>query len=236
MGKAGRDDTPLTASMKFAFWIVLLSATSVAAQRTFELKNASKYFDIKVQVSKCDADYCSGKAAFSFYKKGGSTPYQVIDLPDTEIQLENDGKPLVNDTLLYDEQSVVNVDDYNFDGMEDVAISTGSNGSYGMPSYNIYLSSRAAGKFVYNAPLSKLGGHLGMFTVDKKNRTLETFDKSGCCWHITERYKVINDRPVKIFEEVEDATNPNSSRMKITTKTLVSGKWKTSVRYEKVEQ
>lgn len=223
--------------MKLAILIFLFAATSVTAQRTFELKNASKYFDIKVQVAKCDNEYCSGRATFSFYKKGGETPYQVINLPDTEIQLENNGKPLVNNTLLYDEQSVVNVDDYNFDGMEDVAICTGSSGSYGMPAYNIYLSSRAAGKFVYNAPLSKLGSHLGMFTVDKKGKTLETFDKSGCCWHITERYKVVNDKPVKIFEQVEDATaNPNGKKVKITTKTLVSGKWKTSVRYEKLDQ
>ena len=159
----------------------------------------------------------------------------MIDLPDTLVQLETGGKPLVNDTLLYDEQSVIDVDDYNFDGMEDVAICTGGNGSYGMPSYNVYLSSRAAGKFVYNAALSKLGSHLGMFTVDKKNKTIETFDKDGCCWHITERYKVINDRPVKVFEEVEDATaDPNGKRIKVTTKTLVSSKWKTSVRYEKI--
>src|SRR6476469_4577426 len=223
--------------MKAILLIILVTATSIAAQRTFDLKNASKYFDVKVRVAKCDDDYCSGRATFSFYKKGSSTPYQVIDLPDTLVQLETGGKPLVNDTLLYDEQSVIDVDDYNFDGMEDVAICTGGNGSYGMPSYNVYLSSRAAGKFVYNAALSKLGSHLGMFTVDKKNKTLETFDKDGCCWHITERYKVVNDRPIKVFEEVEDATaDPNGKRIKVTTKTLVSSKWKTSVRYEKAEQ
>jgi hypothetical protein len=227
----------MTDALILAFLVSLIAATSIAAQKTFELKNASKYFDVKVQVAKCDDEYCSGPATFSFYKKGSSTPYQVINLPDTQIQLETGGEPLVNDTLLYDEQSVINVDDYNFDGMEDVALCTGSNGSYGMPAYNIYLSSRAAGKFVYNTALSKLGSHLGMLTVDKKNKTLETFDKSGCCWHITERYKVVNDRPVKVFEEVEDATvNPNSGRVKVTTKTLVSGKWKTRVRYEKLER
>ena len=217
-------------------FIALLAGTT-SAQREFELKNASKHFDIKIRVAKCDDEYCSGKASFSFSRKGEPMPYQVIDLPDTLIQLESNGKPLVNDTLLYDEQSVVDIGDYNFDGMEDVAICNGQNGSYGMPSYNIYLSSRAAGKFVYNAALSKLGGHLGMFTVDKKNKTLETFDKDGCCWHITERYKVVSDRPVKVFEEVEDATaDTNSKRVKVTTKQLVAGKWKTSVRYEKMEQ
>jgi hypothetical protein len=235
MGKAGRNDASTGVTMKSALLIILITATSIAAQKTFELKNASKYFDVKVRVAKCDDEYCSGRATFSFYKKESSTPYQVIDLPDTQIQLESGGNPLVNDTLLYDEQSVIDIGDYNFDGMEDIAICSGSNGSYGMPSYNIYLSSRAAGKFVYDPALSRLGRHLGMFTVDKKNKTLETFDKSGCCWHITERYKVVQGRPVKVFEEVEDATvNPNSGRVKVTTKTFVAGKWKTSVRYEKI--
>jgi hypothetical protein len=223
--------------MKTSIFLLLVLASSVFAQKTFELKNASKYFDIKIRVAKCDDEFCRGPATFGFYKKGLTAPYQLINLPRTLIQLGNNGKPLVNDTLLYDEQSVVNVGDFNFDGMEDIALCDGENGSYGGPSYRVYLSSKIGGKFVYSAALSKLGSHLGMFTIDKKNKTLETFDKSGCCWHITERYKVINDRPVKVFEEVEDATaDPNGKRVKVTTKKLLAGKWKTSVRYEKAEQ
>jgi len=218
--------------MRVSVLILLLIASPAVAQKTFDLKNASKYFDIKVRVATCDDEFCRGKATFSFYKKGVSAPYQVINLPDTLVQLEDEGKPLVNVNLLYDKQSVINVGDFNFDGMEDIALCDGANGSYGGPSYRIYLSSRSAGRFVFNKALTNLGGHLAMFTVDKKNKTLETFDKSGCCWHITERYKVVNDRPVKVFEEVEDATSASSSKVKITTKRLVAGKWKTSVRYE----
>jgi len=172
--------------MKYVLLAILIAASSAAAQKTFELKNASKYFDIKVHVAECDEEFCRGKATFSFYKKGTSAPYQEISLSNTLVQLENAGKPIVNVNLLYDAQSVVNVGDFNFDGMEDIALCDGEDGSYGGPSYRVYLSSRAAGKFVFNKPLTDLGRHLGMFTVDKKNKTLETFDKDGCCWHITE--------------------------------------------------
>lgn len=216
--------------------LVLLLSMTAFAQHKFELNNASKYFDIKVNVATCDESYCSGKATFSFYKKGGTTPYQVINLPDTQIQLGDGGKPLTNVTMLYDNQSVVNVDDYNFDGMEDVAICDGANGSYGGPSYRIYLSSKAAGKFVYNAAFSKLASHLGMFTVDKDKKTIETFDKDGCCWHITERYDVVGGIPRKIFEEVEDATIQDEKKVKVTTKRRVSGAWKVSVKYVKREE
>jgi hypothetical protein len=216
--------------------LILIFAASSFAQKTFELNDTSKYFDIKVKVAKCDDEYCSGKATFSFYKKGGKSAYQVISLPDTLIQLEEGGKPLTNVTVLYDKQSVVDIDDYNFDGMEDVAICDGANGSYGGPSYRIYLSSKAAKQFIYNPAFTALGKHLGMFTVNKDKKLLETFDKSGCCWHITERYDVVGGKPRKVFEMVEDATISDETKIKITTKTLVKGRWKASVKYIKREE
>ncbi|MBX7062187.1 MAG: hypothetical protein K1X52_11045 [Pyrinomonadaceae bacterium] len=214
---------------------LLAGSAGVFSQTSFDIKNASKYFDVKVEVATCDEHSCTGEAKFSFYKKNSPTPYQVIELADTYVQLD-DGKPLVNVTRLYDDQSVINVGDYNFDGMEDVAICNGTNGSYNGPSYDVYLSNRRQKKFVYSEAFTLLGSHLGMFEVNKKAKTLETFDKSGCCWHITERYKVVRDEPIKIFEMVEDATTGIDDRVKITTKTLVRGKWKTSVRYEKMKQ
>lgn len=112
--------------------------------------------------------------------------------------------------------------------MDDIAICDGANGSYGMPSYRIYLSSKAAKKFVYNAAFSRLGTHLGMFEIDKTKKVLRTFDKSGCCWHITEEFAVVAGRPKKVFEETEDATIADETKVLITTKKLVGGRWLTS--------
>ena len=62
-------------------------------------------------------------------------------------------------------------------------------------------------------------------------------DKSGCCWHVVEEYRVINNRPVKVFVEEEDLgfydEKSNESIVKITTKRLVKGKWQIKVRYIK---
>ena len=114
--------------------------------------------------------------------------------------------------------------------MEDVALCEGTQGSYGMPSYQVYLSSRTAGKFVYDKKFSALGKHLGMFTVDKEKKLLRTFDKSGCCWHITEEFSVVNNAPKKVFEEVEDAAFAEATKIKTITKKLVNGKWQTKVK------
>ena len=84
-------------------------------------------------------------------------------------------------------------------------------------------------------PFSELGQKLGMFEVDKQKKVLRTFDKSGCCWHVTEEYSVVNNRPVKVFVEEEDATIPDETKVKITTKMLVNGKWQTKVKYVKRE-
>ncbi|HSS22348.1 MAG TPA: hypothetical protein VLL54_19915 [Pyrinomonadaceae bacterium] len=218
---------------KVLILILFLAPSLYAQQRTFNLEGASKYFAIKIVVSKCDDDSCSGKATFSFHKKGDAKPYQVISLPDTYVDI-SEGQPAVNETLLYDKQSVLTIDDFNFDGMEDVAICDGQNGSYGMPSFNVYLSSRAAGKFIYNRAFSELAHHLGMFEVDKKAKTLKTFDKSGCCYHITERYEVVNNRPVKVFVFEEDATRLGKYEGKVilTTKKFAGGRWTTTVKVE----
>ncbi|MEZ5347342.1 MAG: hypothetical protein R2681_17475 [Pyrinomonadaceae bacterium] len=220
---------------KLLVLVMFVFCSTAAAREDFEIKNASDYFDIKISVAECDEYACTGEATFSFYKKGGKTPYQVIRLPETYVQLDESGNPNVNKTLLYDEQSVVNIGDFNFDGMEDVAICDGTNGSYNGPSYRVYLSSRAAKKFVFDSAFSALGKHLGMFEVDTARKVLRTFDKSGCCWHVTEEFSVVKGRPVKVLVVEEDATIADETKVKVTTKKLVGGKWNSSVKYVKRE-
>lgn len=220
----------------FSFYKTIPDDKITNGQKTFELKDASKYFDIKISVESCEDGFCGGMAMFSFYKKGSNSAYQVIKMKDTQIQLDESGNAQANISMLYDNQSVVNIDDFNFDGIEDIAICDGANGSYGGPSYQIYLSSKSAGKFVHNEKFSELGTHLGMFTVDKKKKVLRIFDKSGCCWHVTEEYAVVNNRPVKIFVQEEDATIADEKKVKITTKNLVKGKWQTKVKFIKRDE
>lgn len=208
---------------------------SLFAEHRFEITNASKFFDIRITVTGCENGFCRGRSRFEFFKKGILRPYQTIEHNDTLIQLDDEGVPPVNVSLLYDMQSVINIGDFNFDGMEDVAICDGENGSYGGPSYRVYLSSRKAGKFVFDQAFTRLGYHLGMFTVDAKKKRLRIFDKSGFCWHVTEEYAVVGGRPVKVFREVEDATIPDEAKVKIVTRRLLKGKWKETVRYVKRE-
>jgi hypothetical protein len=211
------------------FIIIAAFALGVQAQHSFEINNASKYFNVKVDASKCDSNECTGPTTFAFLKKDALKPYQVITLPETYIDISPLNKLPANTAVPYDEQSVLRLDDFNFDGMDDIALCNGRNGSYGASSYDIFLSDRRSGKFIRNRAMTGIADRLSMFDVLKDKKLLETFDKSGCCWHIVQRYKVVGNRPVLIFEEVEDAMN--GERVKTTTKALVSGRWKKTVKY-----
>jgi hypothetical protein len=203
------------------------------AQVKFDVKKASKTYDVLIEVEKCEDKICEGKVTYTLFKKGTRVPFQVFKLDDTSFMLGPKDEPSVNVTRLYDEQSAVSFSDYNFDGLEDLSLCDGRNGGYGMPSYQIYLFSRRLNKFVHSAEFTELSqaGRLGMFERDSRRKRLRTSSKSGCCLHMTEEFVVVNNRPKKVFEVVEDATIANEKKVKITTKRLVNGRWRTTVKY-----
>jgi hypothetical protein len=73
-----------------------------------------------------------------------------------------------------------------------------------------------------------------MFEVDKTKKMLMKSSKSGCCWHRTEGFSVLSNRPRKVYELTEDATGADGKWVRITTKRLVGGKWRTASRREKI--
>jgi len=221
------------------FFSILLFSTCAFAQIKFEVKNASKLYDVLIEVEKCEDKICEGKVTYTLFKKNSKQAFQAFKLDDTDFMLGDNDKPSVNVTRLYDEQSAVSFSDYNFDGIEDLSLCDGSNGGYGMPSYQIYLFSLRAKKFIHNEPFTELSqeGRLGMFEADAKRKRLRTFSKSGCCLHVTEEFAVVNNQPKKVLEVVEDATIADEKRVKITTKRLVNGHWQRTVKYvARVEQ
>jgi hypothetical protein len=205
----------------------LTASLSISAQETFLLKNASKNFDIKIKIEKCEDDICEGKATVYLMRKNKTAPFQTIQIPGMYLELGENKKPTANLIELYGENnSGIVFDDFNFDGVEDLALRTGNDGSYGGPSYDILLATKPSNKFVKNMALTNLASeNLGLFTVDKRAKTIETFNKSGCCWHQTTRYRIVNNRPQKIYVFTEDALG-DGVKMRLITEKLVGGKWR----------
>ena len=205
---------------------LLVLGITAQAQRHFRLNDASKHFDVRIEVGSCDlgdSGMCS-PLIITFYRKHASRAFQTIRLAETIME---DSTPKANVINLYDDQSVINFGDFNFDGAEDVAICDGPNGGYGGPSYQVYLYSSSKQRFVRSPVFTRLaqGVSLGMFTTDKKKKIHYVFLKSGCCWHQTEGYDVYRGHPRKIYEFTEDAMIGDGV-VRITTMKLIRGRWR----------
>jgi uncharacterized protein len=195
----------------------------------YRVTDASKYFDfvVRMQAHAFDAgdDTREGPGRVMVFTKGAAKPLQTIEMDNIFVSLDKGGKPLVNTAPLYDYQGVINVGDFNFDGHEDFAIQNGNHGSYGGPSYSVYLYSTGQSRFVFSAALSGLIEEtLGFFGVDGKRKRLSTFAKDGCCYHESVEYAVVGDRPVPVSRVVEDATK-SERWVYVSRQRMVNGRW-----------
>jgi len=213
--------------------LLLCSAVNLFASETFLFKNASKNFDVKIEIEKCEKEVCHSAARVYLLRKNQTRVFQSIQMPEMYLHIGADKKATQNLTELYGENhGGVHFEDFNFDGAEDLALRNGSNGVYGADSHDVLLFSKATGKFVKNAVLTELASENdGLFTIDKKQKTLETSTKNGCCWYQIVRYGIVNNRPVKIYVFTEDMANGDKSTS--TTEMLVNGKWRKTVKTSK---
>ncbi|HEX6622916.1 MAG TPA: hypothetical protein VF064_04340 [Pyrinomonadaceae bacterium] len=219
---------------------------SFAQGEEFRIERASKKYDLAVRVEECggpeqrdDPDTCGGPARVSFYRKGAKTPFQTLRLPNVEIYREtlaHNPQTSAKPRRLYAEEYGFVFDDFDFDGAEDLAICNGRNSGYGGPSYSVFLFDAKTRKFVENRRLSALaeGAYLGLFFPDKKKKQLVAHSKSGCCYHETEKYKVVNNRPVLVEKITEQATGRDDGAFDVVTTTSrrVGHRWITRVKRE----
>ena len=162
--------------MKLLTLCLLLSGAALG-QTTFRLNDASKFVDVELDVGTCAEDRggLCGPLKVSFYRKDKTRAFQTITLPRTNMW---DPVPKANITRRYDDQSVINLGDFNFDGFDDVAICDGTSGGYGMPSYRVFLFSRTRKRFVFSRSFTRMNaGGLGMFETDRK-RGCTTFSQN----------------------------------------------------------
>lgn len=210
--------------------LVIATVSTVSHAATFQINDGSVLYDAQLIVKNCDKDECSGSAKIMLFKKGNKRVFQTLTSNDLNFYLDKAHQPSVNIIQLYDEQSPLIFDDFNFDGQQDLAIRNGNESSYGGPSYDVYVFNKTRQQFVMSSELTKLAiESLGMFQTDDTRKRLITFAKSGCCFHVTSEYAVIPNKGIKLVHEVtEDATGAGE-QVKVTTKSynLHTKKWHT---------
>ena len=182
--------------------------TTAPTGEPLRLDRASPRYDFLLALDEpCSEQTCEGSGSLTVLHKATGKPLQIIGLPGVFLSRSDSGEPLVNSAQLYEYQGVINVGDFNFDGAEDFAVQNGNRGSYGGPSYDVFVYDQHQQAFRYARAMSELiASTRGFFSVDTSAQRLETFAKSGCCWHRTSRYRVESNVPREVWRMTEDAT------------------------------
>jgi hypothetical protein len=211
-------------------------ATTTAASSLTEYRftHVSHAYDFIVRLDAKVPDgldgYREGPGQVLVFRKGSAQALQTITVENLFFALDEKGDPLTNKAPLYGDQGLLNVGDFNFDGYQDFAIQTGHEGSYGGPTYSVYLYNPAKTRFELSEPLSSvIEETLGFFQVDTQHKHLITLAKSGCCYHETTKYAVVHNIPVPVSRIIEDATGLDGY-VKVTRERRVDGKWQRTTR------
>jgi hypothetical protein len=203
-----------------------LDATLKAYQGVvFQLKKTSKKYDIIVYVKSCEDTYCEGSGKIELYEKGTTHLVQTFPMNELYVELSQGGKVIEGVNQMYGDNGAVIMDDFNFDGTEDLAIRDGNYGAYGGPSFNVFVYHSTKKKSVKSEDLTELAStNLGFFDVDRKEKRLTTFSKDGCCWHIATKYAIDKKKGlIKVYETIEDGTH--EGYIISTERKLIKNQW-----------
>lgn len=184
-------------------------AFAASARRNYDVQDFSERYRATLEVQDNDEVFRAG--IVRVFARGSATP--LIEVASPELVLDTDpkgGKVKANvQQLPYGEQSVLIYEDFNFDGIKDLALMDGQNSCYHGPSYQVYLGS--ADGFEASPGFTELAqSNCGLFEVDAQAREIRTMSKDGCCWHQFAIYSVRDGEPLLEREIVEDATGASS--------------------------
>jgi hypothetical protein len=202
----------------------------------FEIRHASALYDFELSLrDDCDSDVllgglCEAPGDLLIRQKAGGAPLQHLKLEHVDVAIDARGEPLVNSSALYDDQGTLQVGDFNFDGHEDLAVQDSEQGPSGGPTFDVFLFDPKTDQFVPSEALSELTRTtLGFFRVDPEHKRLTTLAKSGCCYHVTEQYRVAHGEPVLVSRVTEDAQGEHD--IVETTERLAGARWATTTRH-----
>lgn len=202
------------------------------AQTEYLVNNFSDKYYARIFVD-ADGDKHFPSGVVKVYSSSKNEKLIEISSNYIDLNLNEDGSVRTNvKEMPYGEQSVIIYEDFNFDGVKDLAIMDGPNSCYGDPSFQIYLDLND--ELVLNQDFTALAQYYcGMFGVNSASKTLSTMTKSGCCHHEYSTFAVKNNKPVltDYFSKSIDRSGLMVNYVKGTTE---NGKY-TSKRYSVLE-
>lgn len=208
--------------------VLLLLSAIFNAQVAFEIPKLSSKYNMIANADRCTEKECFGKTRIDVYNREDGEKIQSIFSNDFKIDTDLNHKPLQDSV-----KNSVLINDFNFDGTQDLAVRNGE--INGKPIFDVYLFSDSLQQFVPDLQFSKLSySGNGMFSVDSARKRIITHEKKGCCYEVTLELQLLPDwglQKVYIFEV--DTSNPE----KVTTikSEFIDYKWFTNTKVYPVE-
>ena len=184
--------------------LLLLAGRPALGQQLYRVQEFSPKYYGRVWLTKPSEVVSPGWVAVYERKTGR----QLVKVSSKElVAYLTKGRIKANEHQLpYGRQSVLQYEDFNFDGIKDLAIEEGHLSCYSGPSFRVYLGRR--GGFTFSPAFTKLGQeYCGMFEVDKRRKRLLTTRQSGG-WYQAYEYAVRGNRPVLVRTIEDDGWHP----------------------------
>ena len=188
---------------KYTTLILLIISLFSFGQTEYLIDGFSEKYIGKLNIEAGQEDEVFKKGAISISLK--SSKKEIIKIESEELTFElNEGGEVKTNVLelQYGEQSLIISQDFNFDGVKDLAIMDGYFSCYHGPSFQIYLE--VNNELKHSPEFTRLAQeYCGMFGVDNETKTIKTMTKSGCCWHQSSTFKLVNNvpKPILIIED-----------------------------------
>ena len=201
--------------------IALLTTALAAHAETFPMTNLPQGWTGSINVAQCAEGKCAGKGEVRL-TLGKQTHTLPADFHEFSAPKAQGAAPLVNP---------ITIDDFNFDGKDDVAVPRGHQGPYGSASYDIYVQT-ADGKLVRNADLTDLtDNYMGLPETDAKHKLMIVYGKSGAAIHYTEHYRPSAKGLQNVYSRVDTHNGCGAGKVKIAEKALLpNGQWRSTNR------
>ena len=171
------------------------------SQKEYRIENFSELYYGRVYVENPDID--SEVITIKVFDK--HTQKQLVEVQtevDLSYEISEDGE--IESNIFeapYGKQSLIICDDFNCDGIDDIAIKIGNYSCYGGPAFDIYIN--RDGTLEKDDVLSGLAQeYCGMFDYNCNNKEINVMTKSGCCFHLYETYTIASGKP-ELLKRIE---------------------------------
>jgi hypothetical protein len=211
--------------MKLIFIVIILLSPLTVLGQEYVIKDFSNRYYAIIKIDKDQQEDFFKKGTISIFQTAGNK--ELLKVSSEKIIIESN-KDIFNQKVVelpFKDQDVVLYQDFNFDGVDDIAILElySSKG----PGYAIYLFKEQ--KFILDAEYTDIiQGSQGNFELVPESKTIATMSSGGCCWHSFSNYSIINGRPYPIEQVIEEIDLPFT--------TIRTKRWKDGLSTESVKR